>query len=365
MSLRVLGLVPHPLAGASSRYRAFQMREPLAREGVDLEVRPFLDDAAFARLYRSGHWPGKFVDIARGWRRRARDFADASGYDLAFVHREIVPIVGGDPVSSLARSQPRWVFDLDDAVWLPNVSEANAAFVRLKPFAHAPRLAAGARAVSAGNAMLAEWARAQRPGADPAGVAVVPTAIDVDRWRPRSGSRSPGPPRLVWIGSPSTVPHLEALGPVLARLASRGHAFEVHVIGGLPRLPGVEVVVHAWSSETEHHLVAEGDIGLAPLPDTLWTRGKCGLKLLLTMASGLASVASDVGAHRDIVRDGVDGCLARDDAAFESALERLLGDPALRARLAAAGRERVASGFSLPVVAGHLSRLMHRAVDAA
>ena len=163
MSLEVLALVPHPVASPSGRYRVHQMAGPLARLGIRLDIRPFLDARAFQRLYFPGRVAAKAWDVARGGVRRWRDLGGAGRYRLALVHREAWPLIGEAPLRRLARHQPRWVFDFDDAVWLPNVSDANRAMARWKPYAQPAWLAARARAVSAGNGYLAAWARTQRP----------------------------------------------------------------------------------------------------------------------------------------------------------------------------------------------------------
>lgn len=349
MSLSVLALVPYPPAGASARYRVNQMVAPLALHGVHVDVRSLLDEPGFAALYRPGAVPAKVFHLLRGCARRWRDLADAARYDLTMIHRDVWPFVGQAPLTRLARRQPRWVYDFDDAVWLPNVSEANRVFARLKPRRQPEWLAAGASGVAAGNAWLAEWARSRRPGRDPADVAVIPTAVDTLRWAPRP--RGSGPPRLAWIGSHSTVHYLDPLRPLLAGLSSRHPGLELHVVGAHFACEGVRVVEHAWSLEREVEATAVCDVGLAPLPDDPWTRGKCGLKLLLYMALGLPAVASRVGVHPEIVRDGETGCLAGTPEEFISALDALLGDAAERRRLGDAARVEVQARYSVEAVA--------------
>lgn len=362
MSLEVIAFVPHPIASASGRYRVYQMAAPLAKLGVRLDIRPFLDERGFGRLYRPGSIVPKALDLARGVTRRWADLGRASRYRLALVHREVWPLVGDASMRRLAKHQPRWVFDFDDAVWIPNVSRANRAFAKAKPFDQPARLAAGARAVAAGNGFLAAWARDQRPGRTATDVEVIPTAVDSERWRPLA--RPPGPPKLVWIGSHSTLSHLEALRSPLARLAARHRGLEIHVIGAPLPPEGLPVINHAWSETDEVDLVRRCDIGLAPLPDTDWARGKCALKLLLYMACGLPAVASRAGVNPEVVRDGEDGLLAATPAAFESALDRLLADPALRARMGEAARTTVEERFSVHAVAPRLAAVLQRAADA-
>jgi glycosyltransferase involved in cell wall biosynthesis len=360
VSLDVVAFVPHPTAGPSTRYRVFQMVPLLAQCGIRVEVRPLLTPDAFRRMYRPGGVPRKAWDLASGCLQRWDDLGRAGRYAVAMIHREVWPFSGAAPLRRLARHQPRWLFDFDDAVWLPNVSEANRSFAHLKPFDHPAWLAAGARAVSAGNRYLADWARSCR-GAGDGAVEVIPTAVDIDRWRPRP--RDSGPLRLGWIGTPSTVPHLEILRAALERIGRRHPGLELHVVGATFACAGLRVICHPWDPATEASLVSGCDIGLAPLPDGEWERGKCGLKLLLYMACGLPAIASSVGVHPEIVTHGVNGWLAGTPDGFEPAIDELSADADLRARLGTAARATVEHGYSVRAVAPRLAALVRRAAE--
>src|SRR6185369_12962718 len=288
----------------------------------------------------------------------------AGRYDLALVHRELWPLAGGWPLAVLERRQPRWVFDLDDAVFMPNVSDANRRFVGLKAHGGVAAIGAGARAVAAGNAWLAAWARSQRPGRPADNVEVIPTVVDSALWTPVTPA-SDGPVRLLWIGSPTTLRYLEAWGPTLSRLGARHPGLELHVIGSRLELPGLRCFSHEWSADTERTISQRCHIGLAPLADGDWERGKCGLKLLLYMALGLPAVASRAGVHPEIVTPAMDGELVGDDESLEAALDRLVRDPARRAALGRAARRTLELRYSLRAVAPRLADLLHRAAASA
>lgn len=364
MTLRVLAFTPLPEAGAAGRYRVFQFIEPLRAHGIELSVQPFFDDPAFARLYTPGGVLSKAWDLARLTAGHVARLQRARRFDVAFVHRELWPLAGGWPLDVLRAAQPRYVFDLDDAVFLPNVSDANRRFVGLKSHGSVARIAAQASAVSAGNAWLAAWARGVRGHADDPQVHVVPTVVDSTRWTPASPA-SDGSLRLVWIGSPSTVRYLAAWGPVLARLSARHPGLELHVIGARLALEGVRVVGHDWSPEAERRVGQQAHIGLSPLGTGDWESGKCGLKQLLYMALALPAVASHAGVHPEIVTDGVDGLLVRDEAALEAALDRLLTDAPYRARLGLAARMTLERRYSLRAVTPQLAALLHAAAERA
>ena len=361
MTLSAVAFVPYPAAGASARYRVYQLTAELARLGVRLEVRPFFDERAFAMLYRPGGALPKAWHLLRGAAVRWGELAAARRFDVALVHRELWPLAGTAALERLVRQQPRWVYDFDDAVWLPNVSAANRRFAMLKGHGQHAILASLASAISAGIAWLAAWARELRPGLATDSVAMVPTPVDTVRWSPRP--RAAGPPRLVWIGSHSTAHYLEPLRATLAMLSARHPGLELHVIGGRFAAPGVRVIEHEWSLEHETDWAAQCDIGLAPLPDDAWSRGKCGLKLLLYMALGLPAVASPVGVHSEMVRDGVNGRLADDPEAFGVALDQLLRDPDQRRQLGAQARLDVEREYSIAAVAPGLAALLTRAAS--
>jgi glycosyltransferase involved in cell wall biosynthesis len=239
------------------------------------------------------------------------------------------------------------------------VSPANPLFSWLRFPGKTAVLCRLARQVLAGNAFLASYARRFNPR-----VSVVPTTIDTDRYSP--SLRRPGSvPVIGWTGSYSTARYLEALRPVLQRLGRR-HEFRVVVVGA-PGLAadGVEVEARPWRSASEVSDLADIDIGVMPLDDTEWERGKCGLKALQYMALGIPAVASPVGVNVEIVRDGENGLLAASDEEWERALERLLADAGLRRRLGDAGRATVESGYSARVHAPRVAAVFRDALRSA
>lgn len=360
MPLKVLAFTPLPEAGAASRYRVFQWCEPLRALGIELHPAPFFDPRAFARLYSRAGTLRKAWDLARLTSAHLARLKSAARYDLAFVHRELWPLAGEWPLKQMREVQPKWVFDLDDAVFLPNSSDANRYLMGLKSHHSVSSIAAGACAVSAGNAWLADWARGERPGQAAETVEVIPTAVDSDLWIPAARSEE-GPVRLVWIGTPSTLRYLEDWGPSLSRLGARHPSLELHVIGSQFELPGLRCFSHDWSAGTERSIAQRCHIGLAPLGDGKWERGKCGLKLLLYMALGLPAVASDTGVHPSILTRGEDGELVTNGENLEATLERLIGDSARRQVLGRTARATLERHFSVRALAPRLADLLLRA----
>ncbi|HEY3851368.1 MAG TPA: glycosyltransferase, partial [Steroidobacteraceae bacterium] len=196
--------------------------------------------------------------------------------------------------------------------------------------------------VAAGNDVLAGVAR---PAAR--AVEILPTSIDVSCYRaalPGSG----GPPTIVWIGSPENLIYLEMIRPALARLTARHPALKVRIIcSAFPAWPEINAERIAWSEATEADALAAAHIGIMPLSDDEWSRGKCAFKLLQYMAASLPCVASPVGANTEAVIDGVNGFHAATVRDWEDRLEELIVSPELRARFGAGGLMHVERRYSM------------------
>jgi glycosyltransferase involved in cell wall biosynthesis len=354
--LRVLAFVPYPEGRApGQRFRIEQWAPLLAADGVRVEIAPFLDAGAMDVLYLGGRVATKMLAALDGYGRRVSELRRLGSYDAAYVYREAAL---GRPTwleGRIARALPL-VYDFDDAIYLPATSAANARLGFLKDPGKAAKLTALAARVTVGNEHLAAWARARSA---PDRVTVVPSTIDTGLYVPMD--RAPNPrPVIGWTGSATTVAHLRPLLPALARL-KREVDFELRVIGGTVRADGLEVRNVAWSAGTEVDDLRGLDIGLMPLPDDEWSRGKCGMKALQYMALGIPPVVSPVGANTAIVRHGENGMHASSDGEWIASLAALARDPALRARLGAAARRTVEDAYSARVQAPRMAQVLRAA----
>lgn len=349
----MLALVPYPLGRApGQRYRIEQWAAPLARSDVDVGFSSFLSARGMDVLYQRGHTAVKVVETLRGYGRRLRELRRAFPADVAFVYREAALLGPAWIERRLAAREPL-VFDFDDAIYLRDASAANARWRALKPAGKAEELCRLATHVTVGSAFLAEFARAHARA-----VTVVPSTIDTALYplRPR-----PSNPRPVvgWTGSHTTWPHLLTVQPALLRLR-REIDFELRVVGaGAVSVPGLDVRSVEWRAETEADDLRPMDVGLMPLPDDEWSRGKCGMKALQYMALGIPPVVSPVGANREIVRDGVDGFHARDQDEWVERTLRLLRDEPLRQEMGARARDHVEEGYSAAVQVPRVAALLH------
>src|SRR5262249_25645617 len=246
--------------------------------------------------------------------------------------------------------------------FLPNASEANRFASMLKYPQKVPALINRAAVVIAGNQFLADYARRRNRN-----VVIVPTSVDTRVFAPRPSSAGPDQPPLVgWIGTPTTAAYLESIAGPLAAVSKRTpFAFRLSGAVAPPALADLPIRAEPWSRDREVELFAGCDVGVYPLPDDEWARGKCGFKAIQFMAWGVPVVASAVGVNCEIIEDGVNGFLASTEAEWVEKLGRLLAEPALRRRLAEAGRRTIEARYSLDVNAPKLAATLRSVVDDA
>jgi glycosyltransferase involved in cell wall biosynthesis len=358
---RVLALSPIPEEGAGCRFRIAQYVPYLREQGFDVTISSFYTPDYFRLVYQRGRHAQKAAQfIGLAW-HRFQEMFDVGRYDLVWLYREAIPL--GPPLVEwiVAKRGIPIVYDLDDAIFLPNVSAANKAISFLKNPGRVAQVLRMSTRVVVGNEFLAQYARQHSPS-----VSVIPTAVDTTRFVPREPDRPRAEGTLVigWIGSPTTFPYLEGLAGVLRQVAAN-HSFTLKVSGaGQPvRFPGLNVNEVPWSTADEVSLFNTCDIGVYPLTDDEWSKGKCGFKAIQCMACGVPVVAAAVGVNREIIKDGVNGFLASTPSEWIEKLGRLLSDRELRARMAVAGRQTIEDQYSLRVTAPQMATVLASAVE--
>jgi glycosyltransferase involved in cell wall biosynthesis len=335
--VKVLALTKYERRAASTRQRFTQYFPWLAAHGIEVEISALLDDAYLERLARGertgrrGALPAYAGRIRRLLRR---------DFDLLWVQYDLFPYLPGLFERLVGLGGTPIVCDFDDAIFHLYDQHPRGLVRRLLGSKLAPLLSK-ASACICGNAYLKAYAERWCPNS-----IVIPTVVDTDLYRPVA--HAPGArPVVGWIGSPTTWTNVEPLLPVILPLLAEAGA-DFHVVGAGPRAEGIRgITAIAWSEAGEISAVQAMDIGMMPLLDRPFERGKCGYKLIQYMACGLPVIASPVGVNSEIVEDGVNGFLVDGPEGWAGALRRLLADPALRRRLGAAGRERVERDYSL------------------
>ena len=336
--MRVLALTKYGAEAASTRQRLLQFAPYLRDHGIEIVTRPLLDDA-YVRALAQGQ-PASRANVVASYLNRFGVLATARHYDLIWVHFEAFPYAPGLAERLLAIPSRPVIVDFDDAIFHMYDRHRSPLVRRMLGNKLHPllRLAAG---VTVGNDYLRSYVEPFN-----AAVTVVPTVVDTDRYVPleRTGVQ---PPVVGWIGSPSTWRYMEEVLPdILPVIKQAGASFRA--VGAGPaaqRWSEIESV--PWTEATEIAEVQRMDIGVMPLPQEDWARGKCGYKLIQYMACGLPTIASPVGVNSTIVGQGETGFLAQTPDQWRSALQQLLSDGALRSRLGQTGRERVVERYSL------------------
>ena len=371
---KVLFITQTGAQGPAARYRAYDYIPSLERHGIKCRAHPGVPDLIYQWFY-SGNQNAvkKLLKGAVVSARRLFSLLLIRNADCVVIQKEILP--GFFPLFELliAKTAKKTIFDFDDAVFLNGIHG-------MKHFA---RICGACNTVIAGNEYIASCARRFNKN-----VFVIPTAIDTERFLP-APTNDPKPHRqsalacsdgaisdqtvrhfltLGWTGSFSTLPYLEIIkSPLLAAVQSHGASIRViaHKDGlkdmrkmFSPEFIGAHVDYRMWSLEHEIEHLRGFDIGLAPLPDIEWAKGKCGCKLLQYMAMGIPSIASPAGVHTEIIQHGENGFLASSGKEWTDYIGLLAHDPALRASIGAKARQTVIERYSLGKASGLLAEIL-------
>jgi len=352
--MRLLGLVPSIYDVApSQRYRLEQWEPLLRKNGVEITHAPFESEELHALLYKPGNTGRKLSGVAGGIARRISTMRSVRDYDVVYILREAALLGPAFFERWIHRSGVPMVFDFDDAVFVSYRSPTNGYLSYLKFASKTKSICRMSAHVMAGNSYLAEYARQVN-----ANVTVVPTTIDTEKYMVTEKSNESEVPTIGWTGSFSTVQHLDTLRSALQKLAKQTR-FRLRVIGTPNyKLDGIDVEAMSWRSVTELPDLNSIDIGIMPLPDDSWSKGKCGLKALQFMALGIPTVCSPVGVNTEIIRDGENGFIANSEGEWIEKLGRLLHSAELRNQLGRAGRTTVETKYSANVQAPRVFELL-------
>jgi glycosyltransferase involved in cell wall biosynthesis len=343
-------LVPYPYGEApSQRFRFEQYIDELKSKGFDVEVHPFYDYKTWRTLYTPGNALKKAVGIVKSFGRRFILLFKLRKAKHIFIHREMAHI--GPPILEWLVAKVlrrKYIYDFDDAIWLPNYSETNARFHRLKAYWKVKYCIKWADKVTAGNEYLASYARQFNPN-----VQIIPTTIDTENHHNVRTDHQREKAIIGWTGTHTTSQYLDDIIPVLKKLEEK-HNFIFRVISNENpafALKSFEFV--PWSKETEIADLQQFTIGIMPLRHDIWSEGKCGFKGLQYMSLGIVAVMSPVGVNTSIVHDGINGYLAETPEEWEERLAHLLTDAALRTVIGEAGRLTIEERYSVNAYRSH------------
>ena len=335
-----------PDRSPSQRFRYEQYIDFLTSNGWECECSYLIPEEWDRSFYAKGHYLVKLRVLMSSVFRRFRDMRKAGSFDVIFIQREAFMLGSVFFEKQFCRSGAKVVFDFDDAIWLENVSQGNKRLAWMKSPGKISRILPLVDMVLAGNEYLAAYASRFNKN-----VKILPTTIDTERHkRSRDHNRSSGV-CIGWTGSSTTIPHFESAMGALKRIRDKYNGKVSFKVIGDPAYYNEQLNVHGvpWSLSTEIEELQDIDIGIMPLPDDEWSKGKCALKGLQYMALEIPSVISPVGMNGQLVKDGVNGFLANNEEEWVEKLSRLIEDEALRSSIGKAARKTILEHYSVEV----------------
>jgi glycosyltransferase involved in cell wall biosynthesis len=296
----------------------------------------------FASFLGDAGWSVSYQGFDRGALLRPFQLRRAQQFDAVILQRKLLP---GWQLSVLRRYARHLVFDFDDAVKFRDSYDKRGLISRWRSRRFA-RTVCAADTVVAGNDFLADCAL--RDGANVERVHVIPTCVEPRKYPIARQETGEDHLDLVWIGSASTLRGLEQSRPIWERLAKALPQLRLRVIcDRFPDAFPIPVIPVAWNEQTEARELAAGQIGVSWIPDDLWSRGKCGLKILQYQAAGLPVVANPVGAHCEMIRVEETGFLATTADEWVAAIMLLARDARRRQKMGLMARQRVEADYSV------------------
>lgn len=323
------------------RFRLEQWEPYLKDENISIDYFAFTNEKLRKILYKPGHYAAKSLGMMRALIRRLGQILKSSRYDVVYLYRTASMLGPAWLEKILSFQNVPIIYDFDDAIFLENTSNANKRFGWLKFAGKTADICRLSTSVVVGNSYLAEYAGRYNDN-----VYVIPTSIDTTKYKP---TQSKANERVIvgWTGSSTSQYHLEKFEPVLAEII-KNLDVELRVISDRkPDFKNLDSKWQAWSAEKEVEITSQFDIGIMPIPDDDWSRGKCAAKALQYMALEIPAVCSNVGANRDVINQGVNGFLAETQDEWNTALEKLVKDEILRKKMGAEARKTVVEDYSM------------------
>ena len=352
--MKVLLLSRYGPLGASSRVRSYQYLPYLKAHGIDITVSALLGGDYLRKFYsgRVNHLTARIGPYFR----RLIELLKARKFDLLWIEKELFPWFPSWGEMLIARLGIPYVVDYDDAIFHNYDTHSNI-LIRKLLGNKIDAVMRNAALVSAGNEYL--MARAKKAGARR--VEYLPTVVDLERYSVRDNAEN-SVFTIGWIGTPHTVKYLEMIRPVLSEWDKKDNSRLVIIGADSFRLDNMRVEHHPWSQDSEVSKIQTFDVGIMPLPDNLWERGKCGYKLIQYMECGKPVIASPVGVNSKIVEHGVNGFLASNIQEWVEALSTLQDNKYLREDMGKAGRNLIEREYSLQVTAPRLLSILRSAL---
>ena len=351
--MKILALTRYTCLGASSRLRSYQYLSILRTMGIDVHVSPLLRDDYLIRLYTNK--PINWFMVCADYLMQAIKLLSARKFDLLWIEKELFPNLPAWFEQALNVLGIKYIVDFDDAIF--HNYDATSSILKKALASKIDKVMSNSALVICGNDYLAE--RAHVAGATR--VEIIPTVIDINRY---TVFETKANPKLVigWIGTPRTVKYLEIIVPAL-QIVTNEFPLQLRVIGADFAAQNLDIDCRCWTENSEVSEIQNCDVGIMPLIDSPWERGKCGYKLIQYMACGKPVIASPVGLNKEIVQQDVNGYLASTVDEWVQAFRALYFDAQNRLAMGAEGRKLVEEKYTLQVTAPRLVQLFNEVIS--
>lgn len=354
--MKVFFIVPYYSEGASNRYRVEQYFPYLKERGIVFKIRPFVSKRLYKILYQRSCYIKKIFYFMTCSINRLFDILRILRWDIIFIHREAFPLGPAFFEYTFRLLGKPIIYDFDDAIFLPNASPSNNYIERFKNSDKISKIIGLSDHVIVGNRYLYDFTHKFNKN-----ITIIPTPIDENIYLPETSRPLKDMITVGWIGSSTTAMFLGLFKDMLKELSAKYKNVQFLIVGGTLHIDGLSNIINRdWFLERERHDLKEFDIGIMPMPDNEWTKGKCGFKAILYMSMGIPCVCSPIGVNKEIIIDGVNGFLADTQSEWIAKLSLLIDDPKLRQSIGLAGRETVEEKYSVRVNAPRFLEVLQK-----
>lgn len=340
----ILMIVQYPEnVSPCQRFRFELYKDLLVKNGYSVTTKPFLDKKGYDIIHRYGFFFKKMMALLKGFIGRLLLIPQIGKYDFILLQREFAPV--GPPIFEwlfIKLFQKKIIYDFDDAIWIPSVSEQNSLAGNFKNAKKVKDICKWAYRISGGNEYLCNYAKQFNNN-----VVYNPTCVDTENRYNVLANHDVEKITIAWTGSFSTLKYLAIVEKALKRLQGK-YDFNIKIIcNQKPSLDLKNIQYVEWSEANEVSELASCQIGVMPLTHDEWSEGKCGFKLIQYLSLGIPSVSSSVGVNKKIIQEGVNGYFADSDQEWYNSIEKLILDANLRKRMGLAGRQKMIAQYSL------------------
>ncbi|RLD61650.1 MAG: glycosyl transferase family 1 [Bacteroidetes bacterium] len=342
---KILFIVPHRKnRSPGQRFRFEQYLIFLSENGYKITFSNIISEKDDKLFYSKKKYFSKFIILIKSFLKRIGDVFRLSNYDAIFIYREAFMLGTTIFEKLMSLSKAKIIYDFDDAIWLNDVSDGNENLKWLKKPGKTAKIIKYSDLIFAGNKYLSDYAKQFNHN-----VKIIPTTIDTNYHKKRNTNKRNTSICIGWTGTSTTLKHFETALPMLREIKQKyGDKIYFKLIVDFPySVKDLNIKATQWNLETEIEDLCEFDIGIMPLPNDKWAKGKCGFKGLQYMALEIPTIMSPVGVNTQIINDGGNGFLAETNEQWLEKLSALIESNDLREKLGKAGRQTIIKNYSV------------------